>query len=300
MSKVSIIMPTYKRQVPMISRAVESVLGQDYDNIELVVVDDSPQDYPTREKVKDYLESLEDTRIRYIRNEENLGGALARNEGIKGAEGDYITFLDDDDMYMAEKVGRQVHFMEDKGYDMTFQNLVLKNEDDKVIDVREFHFIESLDNEDLLKYHIMHHLTGTPTFMYRAEKIKEIGGFDDAIMGQEFYLMLKTIESGMKIGYLDAYDVVAYRHSGESISNGMNKIKGQKILQEKKEEYYHLFDNRQKRYISLRNRAVLSVAYFRNGMVGDGLKEGLAAFLYDPFQFTAAAIKFTAGVLKFR
>ncbi len=300
MEKVSIVMPTYKRRVPMIERAIKSVLNQTYKNIELVIVDDSPKNFPYRQEVKEYISSLNDTRIHYIQNEENLGGALARNVGIFASHGTYISFLDDDDTYLPEKIEKQLNFMLEHNHDMSFSNLIIKNEKEEVIDVREFHDIWSMEGDEFLKYHIMHHATGTPTFMYKKEKLEEIGGFDDAIMGQEFYLMLKTIEAGMDIGYFDSHDVVAYRHSGESISNGMNKIKGQHILQKKKEEYYNLLDNKQKRFVSMRNFAVLAVAYKRNNMYGEAFRNLLAAFFTTPLQFIGASLGFLKNVIKFR
>lgn len=76
----------------------------------------------------------------------------------------------------------------------------------------------------LLKYHLMRHLTGTPTFMYKAEKLKKIGGFEDSKMGQEFYLMLKSIEWDLNIRYLSVCDVIAYRHNDGGISQGRIKL----------------------------------------------------------------------------
>lgn len=292
MKKVSVIMPTYKREIGMISNAVGSVLGQSYENIELVVVDDSPEDFPHREEVGAYLESLKDDRILYIKNEKNLGGALARNEGIKRATGDYITFLDDDDMYLEDKVKNQVKAMEAGSYDMTFTNLVLKNLKGQVVDVRTFHDIKTTEGDEFIKYHLLNHATGTPTFMYRAEVLRSIGGFDDAIMGQEFYLMLKTIESGARIGYLDLYDTVAFRHSGESISSGMGKIKGEKILQDRKEEYFYLFNNKEKRFIRMRHRLVLSLASYKNGLYFDTVKYFFASFFTAPLQFIKLGLNY--------
>lgn len=298
MEKVSVIMPTYKRNVAMIQRAVESVLNQTYKNIELVIVDDSPADFLDRINVMEYFESLNDDRIKYIENEKNMGGALARNIGIFASQGDYITFLDDDDRYLENKIENQVKFMNDHNYDMSFENLVLKNENDQTVDVREFHDIWSMEADEFLKYHIMHHATGTPTFMYKAEKLKEIGGFDDAIMGQEFYLMLKTILAGMKIGYLDTYDVIAYRHSGESISNSLNKIKGQYILHEKKKEFFDILTKKQRRYVLMRDYLVLGVAYFRNKLYAKAVINALRAFFYAPLQFIGAGTKFAMNIIK--
>ncbi len=292
MKRVSVVMPTCKREVPYISRAVESLLNQTYENLEIIIIDDSPNDYHRREEIKNYIESLKDSRITYIQNEVNLGGALARNVGIFKATGDYITFLDDDDMYKAEKVEKQVKFMEENDFDLIFSNMEIKNSQGAIIDVRDYHDIWSFDNDELLKYHIMRHATGTPTYMFRAEKLKEIGGFDQAIMGQEFYLMLKAIENGFKIGYLDEYDVVVFRHKGEAISTGKNKIKGEKILQERKKEYFHLLTPEQIRFVNMRHNAVLAVANKRN-------KKYFSFFWYAFVAFTKAPIACIREAYKF-
>ena len=94
---VSVIIPTYKRKLDFVSKALQSVLNQTYPNIEIVVIDDSPDDFPYRDDIKNYIDGLKTDKILYIRNEKNLGGSLSRNVGINAAHGDYITFLDDDD-----------------------------------------------------------------------------------------------------------------------------------------------------------------------------------------------------------
>ena len=105
---VSVIIPTYKRKLDYVSNALQSVLNQTYNNIEIIVVDDSPNDFPYRDEIKNYIEKLNDDRVIYIRNEKNLGGSLSRNVGINASRGEYITFLDDDDEYMPGKVEKQL------------------------------------------------------------------------------------------------------------------------------------------------------------------------------------------------
>ena len=89
---VSIIIPVYNVE-KYIEKTVESVLNQDYKNIEVILVNDGSQD-----KSKDIIEKFSkiDSRIRII-NKENGGVSSARNEGIRSAAGDYITFIDGDD-----------------------------------------------------------------------------------------------------------------------------------------------------------------------------------------------------------
>ena len=184
---VSVIIPTYKRKLDYVSNALQSVLNQTYDNIEIIVVDDSPNDFPYRDEIKKYIEKLNDDRVIYIRNEKNLGGSLSRNVGINASRGEYITFLDDDDEYMPGKVEKQLKFMLSNDCDLSFSNMIMYRLDGKVCDFRDHKGIRSYDNETLLRYHLTKNLSGTPSFMFKADKLKEIGGFKDAKMGQDFF-----------------------------------------------------------------------------------------------------------------
>lgn len=181
--KVTVIIPTYKRTVEFLSRAVLSVANQTYDNIEIIVIDDSPESYEHRNDIKDYMNSVSSERIQYYQNEKNMGGSLARNRGISLAHGSFISFLDDDDEYNPEKLSKQVQFMLEGDYDLTFSDMIMYSTSGTVVDYRDYKDIPAFDNESLLHYHLMRHMTGTPTFMFKTEKLREIGGFEDAKMG---------------------------------------------------------------------------------------------------------------------
>ncbi len=100
---VSVVIPTHNR-ANMITRAMESILHQTYDNWEMLVVDDCSTD-ETPAKVKAYLN---DQRIQYLRMEKRSGACAARNKGIENAKGEFITFLDSDDEYLPQKIELQV------------------------------------------------------------------------------------------------------------------------------------------------------------------------------------------------
>ncbi len=104
---VSVVIPTYNR-VDTLPRAVASVISQSFSNWELIVVDDASSD-----DTPSYLDSLDDPRIRAIRQPFNLGGSAARNVGIKAAVGQFIAFLDSDDEWLNTKLERQVQAMAD-------------------------------------------------------------------------------------------------------------------------------------------------------------------------------------------
>lgn len=293
MPRVSVITPTYKRETKYLLRAIESIKEGSYENVEIVVVDDNPPDSKYRKDVVEFMKRYEsDNNVIYFMNPKNVGGSLARNNGISVASGEYITFLDDDDRYLPRKIEKQINFMLDKGCDMSFSNLKIVNEDDVLIDFREHTSVKSFEKEDLLKHHIMKHLTGTPTFMYKALKLREIGGFEDAKIGQEFYLMLKSIENDLDICYLNDCDVVAYVHSGERISQGKNKIVGENELYNFKRKYFDLFSLREKMYIRFRHYAVMAVSYKRDKEYIKALKSTLIMFISSPIDFVNEGFKF--------
>jgi glycosyltransferase involved in cell wall biosynthesis len=102
---VSVVIPTYDRP-EMLSRAVRSVVGQTYEPIELIVVDDhSPT--PAGEVV-DQISTESLSSLRCLRHEENQGGSAARATGIEAATGEYVAFLDDDDEWEPSKIEKQV------------------------------------------------------------------------------------------------------------------------------------------------------------------------------------------------
>jgi glycosyltransferase involved in cell wall biosynthesis len=108
--KISVVIPTYKRP-HLIGRAIQSVLNQTYQNFEIVVIDDSPND--ETEKV---VKSFNDIRIKYTRNKIRRGFVGAKNQGVKESSPDskYIAFLDDDDEWLPQFLEKTVKKIEEK------------------------------------------------------------------------------------------------------------------------------------------------------------------------------------------
>lgn len=299
--RVSVVIPTYMRETSYLLRAVSSIKNQTYSNTEIIIVDDNPPGSDFRIMTIDFMNQFDnDPNVIFYMNEHSIGGALARNNGIHAASGQFITFLDDDDEYLPEKVSKQVSFMLAQDCDMSLTDLKLVNDNKVVVDYREYPNLDTSDKQSLLKYHLMRHLTGTPTFMYKANKLKEIGGFQDAKMGQEFYLMLKTIENDLKICYLPECDVIAYRHKEGGISQGKNKIIGENELYDFKKKYFHLFNHREKMYIKFRHHAVMTIAYKRNSEYFKSLMSGVIMFFSSPIDFVKEISRFVLNISKER
>lgn len=109
---VSIVTPTYNCG-RFIAATIESVLNQSYSNWEMIIIDDCSKD-DTKEIVEEYCKK--DSRIKYYLLKTNSGAAVARTEGIKLAKGEYIAFLDSDDLWDSEKLSIQYKFMEKNNY----------------------------------------------------------------------------------------------------------------------------------------------------------------------------------------
>lgn len=112
---VSIIMPSYNT-AKYIAESIQSVLDQTYKNLELIIVDDFSTDN-TDEIVRPFLV---DERIHYLKNELNSGAAVSRNRALREAKGRWIAFLDSDDLWMPEKLEKQISFMETNDYSFSY------------------------------------------------------------------------------------------------------------------------------------------------------------------------------------
>ena len=127
---VSIIMPSWNtgRFIP---ESIRSVLAQTYTEWELLIVDDCSTD-ETEEVVEPFLS---DARIRYLKNETKSGAALTRNRALREARGEWIAFLDSDDIWHPEKLARQISFMNEHGYKLSYTDYEQIDEDGNLLHV---------------------------------------------------------------------------------------------------------------------------------------------------------------------
>lgn len=109
---VSIITPTYNC-AKFIGRTIDSVLAQTYQSWEMIIVDDRSKDN-TKAIVEEYMKK--DPRIKYHLLDKNSGAAVARTTAMKLAQGTYMAFLDSDDIWMPDKLERQIKWMNDNGH----------------------------------------------------------------------------------------------------------------------------------------------------------------------------------------
>lgn len=116
MSRVSVITPAYNA-ASFLGQTIESVQNQTYSDWEMIIVDDCSTDgtFDIAQKT-----AQSDARIKVLKNRENSGVAVSRNNAIDAASGEYIAFLDSDDLWLPRKLEEQVAFMDAGGYALTY------------------------------------------------------------------------------------------------------------------------------------------------------------------------------------
>ena len=118
MPQVSIITPTYNC-ARFIEETIKSVQAQTFTDWEMIISDDCSTDN-TKEVIAPYLAS--DSRIKYICNDKNSGAAITRNNALRIASGRWIAFLDSDDLWLPEKLEKQISFMIENGINFSYTN----------------------------------------------------------------------------------------------------------------------------------------------------------------------------------
>ncbi|WLR41500.1 glycosyltransferase family 2 protein [Bacillus carboniphilus] len=209
---VSIITPVYNAE-RFIEGTIQSVLDQSYAKWELLLIDDVSTDR-SRERIKPYVDK--DERIKLIELQTNSGAAIARNTGIKRAAGDYVAFLDSDDMWHQKKLEKQIAYMIEHDYAFTFTSYSIIDENGEQTG-KTVQAPREVDYEYLLK----NTLIGCLTVVLDKRKIKKIE-MVNLRTRQDLVLWLSILKTGINAYGLNE-SLAYYRKVPGSISS--NKIK---------------------------------------------------------------------------
>jgi teichuronic acid biosynthesis glycosyltransferase TuaG len=211
---VSIITPCYN-SVDYIAETIESVIAQTYKNWEMIVIDDCSTD-GSYEIILSYAEK--DRRIRFYRMKKNGGAAKARNKAIEISNGEYLAFLDSDDLWLPDKLEKQLWFMIENKCDFTFTEY--EHISDNGIPLAIAKVIKRLNYKKML----LHCFTGCSTVMYKQNLYNKIYGplvtpCDDYAL---FLRVMKSIQNAR--GYFEC--LTKYRiRQGSLSSNKIKKLK---------------------------------------------------------------------------
>jgi len=190
MPRVSVIIPSYNR-AHVLLRAVDSVLNQSFTDFELVIVDDASTD-----GTEALVAGLTDARVRYIKHDRNQFAAGARNTGMAAATGEYIAFLDSDDLWLPHKLTAQVSQLDTAGIDwVAGYTGALVNMKGGVYDRIE---TRPTLAGDVLRDYLLGRLTiWTPTFIFRSSMLPAVGPFDpELVRGEDVDFYLRVLQQG--------------------------------------------------------------------------------------------------------
>lgn len=233
-SLVSVIIPTYMRNPELISRSINSVLNQTYKNLEVIIVDDSPESYPERDNVASYIKSIADDRVRYIQHKQNQGANVARNTGIKNSKGNFCAFLDDDDEWLPEKLEKQLPKFSDEDVGLVYCQAIEINETsgqsrNKISETHKGYQYNKLLEQNFI---------GSNSYVVILREVfHKVGLYDENLLSHQDYDLYLRIAKEYKIDYIDEPLVKYYVHAGERISTNPNKVlEGRMCLHKKYEE----------------------------------------------------------------
>jgi glycosyltransferase involved in cell wall biosynthesis len=213
---VSVIIPTYSRPVNL-KRAINSVLNQSYNNIEIIVVDDNGDgtynQIRTEKEINEYM-SLNN--FRYLKHNKNRNGAAARNTGIKNSKGEYIAFLDDDDEFSINKIEIQVNALErlDNTWGGCYCNMQYNG--------RKIRKTNNKKSGKLLEELLLETVKlNSSTLLFRKEVCIDLNGFDESyIRHQDWEFMIRFFRK-YKL-FLPSNECLVNRFSSKEHSNAPN------------------------------------------------------------------------------
>lgn len=195
-SLISIIIPCYNGE-KFIREAIESVFNQSYENWELIIVDDGSID-KSKDIVRQYIR---DKRVKLVENECNKGIPKTKNRGLLIAKGEYVAFLDQDDIWMRHKLESQLRlFEQDDEVGLVCTGMIFTDENMKSRDI--FNGFDDVDQQKLLKNLYLSPINSSSLMMVKQECFSRAGTFDEDIKGWDDYEFLMRIATKFRIKYI--------------------------------------------------------------------------------------------------
>ena len=229
MNLVSIIICTYRRSKNL-KKAINSVINQTYKNWELIIVDDNNENSEYRHETEKLMEKYENnSKIRYIKHKNNRGGSAARNTGIRAAQGKYLAFLDDDDVYISNNLEKLIKLIQTipNDYGACFSSYYIVSSRG-IIKESQHKSIENIHKKELIKDHVG---AGGSTGLFKKECFDKAGLFDEKLPARQDYDMWIRISKYYKFAFLNEPLVYIYRKNRDSTgSSSKNNFEGTKIV----------------------------------------------------------------------
>ncbi|CAM3039840.1 glycosyltransferase [Acinetobacter celticus] len=211
---VSVVIPCYNHE-HFVQDCIQSVIDQTYENIELIIIDDGSKDNSV-EKISQMIPKCEKRFTRFeFRCRPNKGLSATLNEAIQWCKGDYFSIIASDDLMLEKKTAIQVDFLE-----KNLDTVALFGSADYIDENNNIKSQNSLKEKEYVfdKIFLNECAFFAPTQMLRMNTLLKIGGFDEKILVEDWYMWLKMAEEGRV--YCLSDKLAKYRiHSNNSTKN---------------------------------------------------------------------------------
>ena len=216
---ISVVMPCYNEDREMLLTAVNSILTQTYDDIELIVIVDNP----LADELISCLEGIAktDSRIKLYINSQNKGITYSLNKGIELASGEYIARMDADDISVPERLENQLEYLEQNKLELIGGEYVYIDSSGKTISPVQ-HVPESptLIKKLLCEANCIAH----PTYLFKKDIWYRVRGYTELSSCEDYHFLLKAISKKVRIGVVPKL-CLKYRLRSNSITN-LNQVTG--------------------------------------------------------------------------
>ena len=221
---VTVLMPVYNAE-KYLSKAIESILSQTFVDFEFIIINDASTD-----SSEEIILSYTDTRVRYLKNEQNLSVAKTLNKGIQSAQGKYIVRMDADDISVPNRLELQVGYLEENpSVDVVFSNIELINTKDQPLK-HAYVFGEVTEEEKIIKILPEKNCLAHPTVCIKSSILKKYQ-YRSEIKSEDWDLWLRLISDHVKINKMSER-LLRYRTHGGSLTHKYNLGSGIHVIKD--------------------------------------------------------------------
>ncbi len=265
---VSVVLPTADR-ASVLPKAIDSVLTQRYDRLEVVVVDGGSTD-----GTRALVDSYDDPRLEYVRRDSPAGVSAARNQGIRRSSGEFVAFIDSDDCWRPDALERQVAALREAPPDYGVAYCGIEKREGEPITRTG----ESGDVHEALRHLAVP--TYTSTLVVRRDALERIGGFDEALLCFEDWDLCLRLACEWRFVYVND-SLVIKGEPGDNVSGEPDRLV---TAIERLETKYDLPDGTRARLL-----ADAGATHCEVGRIEEGRRYLARAVTLDPTRFNAVA-----------
>lgn len=287
MKLISVIMSTYNEKKEYLSQSIESILGQSYNKLEIIIVIDNPKNDDLVSTVNYYAQI--DDRVKVIKNDKNLGLTTSLNKALQYANGEYIARMDADDVNDFKRFEKEVEYLEKNNLDIVGCETRRIDEENNIV---ISHANISYSPVCIMKCLLFDNCVAHPTWLVRRDVYQHLKGYRNINLCEDYDFLLRARKNSYNIGICDEI-LFNYRINtkGISRSNGLRQMLTARYLQKmynnlnsvRQEDIDHYLDRKVKETSKLRYEKALKKANTGQELIKQGKYYGVGYFIHAAF-----------------